>query len=37
VRAALNGMNGPYNRSDFTGFAAHVCPAMLDSAGFEAG
>jgi hypothetical protein len=37
VRAVLNGMNGSYNRSDFAGFAAHVCADMLKPAGFEAG
>jgi hypothetical protein len=37
VRAILNGMNGSYNRSDFTGFAAHLCDDLLKSAGFEAG
>jgi hypothetical protein len=37
VRAILNGMNGSYNRSDFTGFAAHLCEDMLEGAGFEAG
>lgn len=37
VRAVLTGMNGSYNQSDFTGFAAHVCAAMLNAAGFEAG
>jgi hypothetical protein len=36
VRAILNGMNGSYNRSDFTGFAAHVCDDMRKGAGFEA-
>jgi hypothetical protein len=37
VRAVLNGMNGSYNRSDFSGFAAHVCDDMRNAAGFEAG
>jgi hypothetical protein len=37
VRAVLNGMNGSYNRTDFTGFAAHLCDDMLKGAGFEAG
>jgi hypothetical protein len=37
VRAILNGMNGSYNRSDFKGFASHVCADMLKPAGFEAG
>jgi hypothetical protein len=36
IRAVLNGMNGSYNRSDFAGFAAHVCADML-SPGFELG
>jgi hypothetical protein len=37
VRAVLNGMNGSYNRSDFTEFASHLCADMLTAAGFEAG
>jgi hypothetical protein len=37
VRAILNGMNGSYNRSDFTGFAAHLCDDMLKGADFKAG
>jgi len=37
VRAILTGMNGSYNRSDFTGFAAHLCDDMLNGADFEAG
>lgn len=37
VRAVLDGMNGSYNRSDFTGFASHLCADMLKAAGFEAG
>jgi hypothetical protein len=37
VRAILNGMNGSYNRSDFTGFATHLCDDLLKGAGFEAG
>jgi hypothetical protein len=37
VRAVLAGMNGSYNRSDFEAFASHVCAAMLQSAGYEAG
>ena len=37
VRGVLNGMNGSYNRSDFSEFASHVCPGMLKAAGFEAG
>lgn len=37
VRAVLNRMNGSYNRSDFDGFAAHICPDMLRADGYEAG
>jgi len=37
VRAILNVMNGSYNRSDFQGFAAHLCADMLKPSGFEAG
>ena len=37
VRAALIGMNGSYNSSDFTGFASHLCTELLRAAGFEAG
>jgi hypothetical protein len=37
VRAVLNDMNGSYNRSDFAGFASHLCPAMLRADQFEAG
>jgi hypothetical protein len=37
VRAVLNGMNGSYNSSDFTGFASHLCADMLKAAGLEAG
>jgi hypothetical protein len=37
VRAILNGMNGSYNRSDFTGFAVHLCDDLLKGAGFKAG
>jgi hypothetical protein len=37
VRAVLTGMNGSYNRSDFTEFASHLCADLLRSAGFEAG
>ena len=37
VRAVLNGMNGSYNRSDFSGFAADICDDMLNGAGFKAG
>jgi hypothetical protein len=37
VRAVLDGMNGSYNRSDFTGFAAHLCTDILKNAGFKAG
>ena len=29
VRTVLNRMNGSYNRSDFAGFASHLCPDML--------
>src|SRR5690242_12645992 len=37
VRAILNGMNNSYNRSDFAGFAAHLCPDMLKPADFHPG
>lgn len=37
VRAVLNGMNGSYNSSDFTGFASHLCADLRRAAGFEAG
>jgi hypothetical protein len=37
VRGVLNVMNGSYNRSDFQGFAAHLCADMLKPSGFEAG
>ena len=37
VRAVLSGMNGSYNRSDFTEFASHLCADKLRTAGFEAG
>lgn len=37
VRAVLDGMNGSYNRSDFTAFASHLCADLLRTAGFEAG
>ena len=37
VRIALDGMNGSYNRSDFAGFASHVCVGMLSARGYEAG
>ena len=37
VRAVLDGMNGSYNRSDFTDFASHLCADMLRTAGFKAG
>jgi hypothetical protein len=37
VRAVLDVMNGSYNRSDFSGFAAHLCADMLKPSGFEAG
>lgn len=36
VRAVLNGMNGSYNRTDFGGFASHLCAELLDSASFAA-
>ena len=32
-----SGMNGSYNRSDFDAFASHLCTALLQSDGFEAG
>jgi hypothetical protein len=37
VRRVLEGMNGSYNRSDFEGFATHVCADMLRAGGYEAG
>jgi hypothetical protein len=37
VRAVLSGMNSSYNRSDFDGFASHVCAAMRQADGYEAG
>lgn len=37
VRAVLNGMNASYNRTDFGTFASHLCAAMLNAAGLEAG
>lgn len=37
VRAALEGMNGSYNRSDFDGFASHVCAEMLRADAYKAG
>ncbi|HZN80786.1 MAG TPA: transcriptional regulator [Mycobacterium sp.] len=37
VRAVLNGMNASYNRTDFGTFASHLCEAMLNAAGLEAG
>lgn len=37
VRAVLRGMNASYNGADFSGFASHLCPDMLQSAGFAAG
>ncbi|WP_232425706.1 Rv0361 family membrane protein [Mycobacterium sp. JS623] len=37
VRAVLNGMNGSYNRTDFTEFATHLCDNIRKAAGFEAG
>jgi len=36
VRAVLSGMNGSYNKTDFGGFAAHLCAELLHSAGFAA-
>jgi hypothetical protein len=36
IVAVLNGMNGSYNRTDFDGFASHVCAAMRHADGFEA-
>jgi hypothetical protein len=36
VRAALNGMNGSYNSTDFRGFASHLCAGMLKVTGLEA-
>lgn len=37
VRAVLQGMNDSYNRSDFGGFAAHLCADMLISPAYAAG
>jgi ketosteroid isomerase-like protein len=37
VRTVLTRMNASYNGVDFTGFASHLCPDMLQSAGFAAG
>jgi hypothetical protein len=37
VRTVLNGMNGSYNSSDFTGFASHLCAELLRTADFKAG
>jgi hypothetical protein len=37
VRAALDEMDGSYNRTDFTAFASHLCPDLLKAADFEAG
>jgi hypothetical protein len=37
VRAALDGMNGSYNRTDFTAFSSHLCPDLLKAADFKAG
>jgi hypothetical protein len=37
IVAVLNGMNGSYNRTDFDGFASHVCVAMRQADGFETG
>jgi|GEM_PF-4898415 len=36
VRTVLNRMNTSYNGMDFGGFAANLCPDMLQSAGFAA-
>ena len=35
VRAVLGGMNGSYNRTDFTGFAAHPCANRTDAKTFD--
>ena len=37
VRAVLDQMNVSYNRSDFDGFASHLCATMVQADGFEAG
>jgi hypothetical protein len=37
VLAVLDGMNGSYNRSDFDGFASHICADMLQADGYQAG
>jgi hypothetical protein len=37
VLAVLDGMNGSYNRSDFEGFASHICSDMLQANGYQAG
>ncbi|MCV7278263.1 transcriptional regulator [Mycolicibacterium flavescens] len=37
IRAVLDAMNSSYNRTDFAGFAAHVCADMLQGAAFAAG
>jgi hypothetical protein len=37
VRSVLDVMNGSYNRSDFAGFASHLCSGMLSTRGYEAG
>lgn len=36
VRDVLAGMNAAYNGTDFTEFASHLCPTMLQNAGFAA-
>lgn len=35
IRSVLDAMNTSYNRSDFDGFAAHLCRLMLNSPGIE--
>jgi hypothetical protein len=35
VRAVLDSMNGSYNRTDFTGFAAHPCANRTDAKTFD--
>ena len=36
VRTVLDGMNGSYNQTDFSGFASHLCADLLRNAGFAA-
>lgn len=36
VRTVLEGMNASYNKSDFAGFASHLCDDLLNNAGFAA-